>query len=190
MADGILKVGQIQTSSGSGTITIGQSGETVNIPSGTTFSGAGANTPAFQAAMSTVAQTLSDNTQAKVAFNVATYDSGSTYDTTNYRFTPGVAGKYFVSTSVYNSADSDSEMQTTHCTFKKNGTIIHYIGNLDSRTAGYGRGKVCAGSAVIELGASDYVEVFTTVNTVSGGAARVNGETTQTWFNGFKLVGF
>ena len=72
----------------------------------------------------------------------------------------------------------------------KCGTIIHYIGNLDSRVAGYGRGKVCAGSAVIELGAADYVEVFATVNTVSGGAARVNGETTQTWFNGFKLVGF
>ena len=147
-----------------------------------------ANSPFFQAAMSTAAQTLSDNTAAKVAFNVATYDSGSTYDTSNYRWTPGVVGKYFVSTSVYPSADSDSEMQTTHCTFKKNGTIIHYIGNLDSRTAGYGRGKVCAGSAVIELDADDYVEVFVTVNTVSGGAARVNGETTQTWFNGFKLA--
>jgi hypothetical protein len=34
------------------------------------------------------------------------------------------------------------------------------------------------------------MEVFVTVNTVSGGAARVNGESTQTWFNGFKLVGF
>ena len=31
MADGTLKVGTITTSSGSGTITIGQSGETVNV---------------------------------------------------------------------------------------------------------------------------------------------------------------
>tara|TARA_R100000655_G_scaffold101242_1_gene146174 strand:+ start:851 stop:1450 length:600 start_codon:yes stop_codon:yes gene_type:complete len=199
MADGTLKVGTITTSSGSGTITLGQSGETLSVPSGATLDMSSGtmtlnsdmkNTPAFQAAMSTASQALSDNTQAKVAFNVATYDSGSTYDTSLYRWTPGVAGKYFVSTSVYNSADSDSEMSSTHCTFKKSGTIIHYIGNLDSRTAGYGRGKVTAGSAVIELGAADYVEVFATVNTVSGGAARVNGETTQTWFNGFKLVGF
>lgn len=173
----------IITSDGAGAITL-SSGMNTAVAAGTN------NTPAFQAAMSTAAQTLSDNTQAKVAFNVATYDSGSTYDTSLYRWTPGVAGKYFVSTSVYNSADSDSEMSTTHCTFKKSGTIIHYIGNLDSRVAGYGRGKVCAGSAVIELDADDYVEVFVTVNTVSGGAARVNGETTQTWFNGFKLVGF
>ena len=34
MADGTLKVGTITTSSGSGTITLGQSGETINIPSG------------------------------------------------------------------------------------------------------------------------------------------------------------
>ena len=39
MADGTLKVGTITTSSGSGTITIGQSGETVSLGSGATVSG-------------------------------------------------------------------------------------------------------------------------------------------------------
>ena len=39
MADGTLKVGTITTSSGSGTITIGQSGETI--------AGEATNTPAF-----------------------------------------------------------------------------------------------------------------------------------------------
>ena len=155
-----------------------------------TLAGAGlANTPYFQAAMSTASQALSDNTQAKVAFNVATYDSGSTYDTTNYRWTPGVAGKYLISTSVYASADSDSEMQTTMCDLRKNGTIIYYIGNFDGRTSAYGRGKVCPGSVICELDDDDYVEVFITLNTVSGGAARVNGESKQTWFCGYKLIG-
>ena len=41
MADGILKVGTITTSSGSGTITLGQSGETIAIPSGVTFTNNG-----------------------------------------------------------------------------------------------------------------------------------------------------
>ena len=41
MADGILKVGTITTSSGSGTITLGQSGETITIPSGVSQSGLG-----------------------------------------------------------------------------------------------------------------------------------------------------
>ena len=39
MANGILKVSNIQTSSGSGTITLGQSGETVSVGSGVTLSG-------------------------------------------------------------------------------------------------------------------------------------------------------
>ena len=41
MADGTLKVGTITTSSGSGTITLGHSGETVSVPSGVTMSGMG-----------------------------------------------------------------------------------------------------------------------------------------------------
>ena len=181
-----LFVDKLDPQSGT-TLEIGSSGDTVNL-AGTVGTGFPANTPYFQAVMSTAAQTLSDNTAAKVAFNVATYDSGSTYDTTNYRWTPGVAGKYLISTSVYASADSDSEMQTTMCDLRKNGTIIYYIGNFDGRTSAYGRGKVCPGSVICELGASDYVEVFITLNTVSGGAARVNGESKQTWFSGFKLA--
>ena len=41
MANGTLKVSNIQTSSGSGTITLGQSGETITIPSGATQTGIG-----------------------------------------------------------------------------------------------------------------------------------------------------
>ena len=44
MADGTLKVGTITTSSGSGTITLGQSGETITIPSGCTFTNSGTAT--------------------------------------------------------------------------------------------------------------------------------------------------
>ncbi len=44
MADGTLKVGTITTSSGSGTITLGQSGETVTIPSGATITNSGTAT--------------------------------------------------------------------------------------------------------------------------------------------------
>ena len=44
MADGILKVGTITTSSGSGTITLGQSGETVTVPSGATITNSGTAT--------------------------------------------------------------------------------------------------------------------------------------------------
>ncbi len=44
MANGTLKVSNIETSSGSGTITIGQSGETVTVPSGVTITNSGTAT--------------------------------------------------------------------------------------------------------------------------------------------------
>ena len=44
-----LKVDTILKRTGTGTITVGQSGDTIDFPTGTTISGSGANTPAFQA---------------------------------------------------------------------------------------------------------------------------------------------
>ena len=149
---------------------------------------AGGNSPYFQARMSSAYQALSDNTGAKIAFNTTTYDSGSTYDTTNYRWTPGVEGFYWVSASVMAGADSDSEMQSVYFTFKLNDAIIHYCAQADNRTAAYGRVKSGQGSAIVEMDDDDYIEAFCVLNTVSGGAARVNGENTQTWFSGFRIA--
>ena len=58
MADGTLKVGTIITSSGSGTITLGQSGETVNV-SGTAGTGFGKILQVVQAIQSTEITTSS-----------------------------------------------------------------------------------------------------------------------------------
>jgi hypothetical protein len=53
MANGTLKVSNIQTSSGSGTITLGQSGETVDFSNATTtLNSAMKNVPAFKATAS------------------------------------------------------------------------------------------------------------------------------------------
>ena len=173
---------------------LGSSGDTITIPSGATITNSGTATgfsnagePYFQATMSTAAQTLSDASAAKVAFNVASIDSGSTYDTTNFRWTPAVVGKYFISASVLGYGPGDSQLQTISMTFNKNDSIIFYFGNADNRTS-YPRGKGCTGSILVELDADDYIEVFATVNTVDGGAPTVNGESTQTWFNGFRIA--
>jgi hypothetical protein len=92
MADGTLKVGTITTSSGSGTITIGQSGETVALGSGASQTLA-ANTPAFSA-YSTDNQTISDATWTKVELDTEEYDSDGTFSSN--RFTPAVSGKYYI----------------------------------------------------------------------------------------------
>ena len=85
MANGTLKVSNIETSSGSGTITIGQSGETVTVASGATQTIAN-NTPSFRAYMG-AAQTISDVTNTVIAYNTENFDTDSAYDTSTYRFT-------------------------------------------------------------------------------------------------------
>ena len=66
MADGTLKVGTITTSSGSGTITLGQSGETIALASGAEVSGfTGQNYPAFEAYLGSD-QTVTSGTTTKI----------------------------------------------------------------------------------------------------------------------------
>ena len=96
MANGTLKVSNIETSSGSGTITIGQSGETINIPSGATVSGAGANTPAFFAHSASDQGSVSDNTYVKVTLGTEVFDVGSCFGSS--RFTVPSFSKLYVST--------------------------------------------------------------------------------------------
>ena len=60
-------------------------------------SGAVANTPAFEATITTE-QNPSDNTYTKINFDSEVFDTASAYDTSNKRFTvpSGQAGKYYI----------------------------------------------------------------------------------------------
>jgi len=63
----------------------------------------GANTPAFHAKLSST-QTPSNDTEQKINVNTEDFDIDNCYDnSTNYRFTPTTAGKYWCygQTTVY-----------------------------------------------------------------------------------------
>ena len=77
-----LKVDTILKRTGTGTITVGQSGDTITIPSGATLNSAGtntlegiANTPAFLAQKPNSAQSISQDSTTKVTFTDEIYDS-------------------------------------------------------------------------------------------------------------------
>ena len=106
----ILKADTIQDTDGNkiinesgNTITIGASGETTNIIGTLQNNGAAVGetmTPAFEAQLSS-SQAISNTTYTKVQFDTEVFDSDGTYDnSTNYRFTPGVVGKYYIFTQV------------------------------------------------------------------------------------------
>ena len=116
------------------------------------------NTPAF-AVYKSADQAISDGTYTKVAFNTEVYDTDSTYDnSTNYRFTPAVAGKYFLTSSIFaRHTDGDDELHNLIVSFYKNGSIHSASASFsDGNNDGF---SVCH-TDTIDLDSDDYVEVY------------------------------
>ena len=90
----------------------------------------GSNTPAFQARISST-QNLSDASYTKMAAATEDFDTDGTYDhSTNYRFTPGVAGKFmFYGAANFDSSSTDDLLQFRIALYK-NGTRIMSTLNL------------------------------------------------------------
>lgn len=136
------KTGNIITSADTGTVT--------QTMLGTNVAG---NGPAFSAYQSS-AQTLSSNTATKIQFQTKEWDTNNNFDaTTNYRFTPTVAGYYQISGAFQNG--------TSFCggnvAIYKNGSIFK-IGTANN-TTGQG-GNAWAVSALVYLNGTDYVELY------------------------------
>jgi len=116
------------------------------------------NTPAF-AVYKSADQAISDTAYTKVAFNTEVYDTDGTYDnSTNYRFTPAVAGKYFLTTSIFaRHTDGDDELHNLIVSFYKNGSIHSASASFsDGNNDGF---SVCH-TDTIDLDGDDYVEVY------------------------------
>jgi hypothetical protein len=137
------------------------------------------NTPTFQAYLSSN-QTVSDGVETKIQFNTEDFDTANCYDNSvNYRFTPTVAGKYFVYATVRGNAGTSSlDLEMTG--IYKNGSS--YVQNqVDYRA----NDALLAGitvSAIIDMnGSSDYLEGYarclggTTINGSSSNRPSVFG---------------
>jgi hypothetical protein len=157
------------SSQGSGTITLGASGETVSFASGVT----GLNYPAFEAYVS-AGQGLSDNVTTKINFDGVNFDTDSCYDnTTNYRFTPTVAGKYFVYTELTLTSDTNTDVVSTIVNIYKNGSVIKLISEIFSGS--YIRRNNPTVTKIVDMnGTTDYLEVFANINVASGTPSLIN----------------
>ena len=187
MANGTLKVSNIQTSSGSGTITLGQSGETVTIPSGATVSGAMSNTPAFLAYVGSN-QSISDSSWTKITYDTETFDSDGCYDTSAYRFTPTVAGKYFIHAKAVVYSDNNDTLNGLALAVYKNGSSFL----ADDATNGSHQPTRASLSkyGTVELnGSSDYVEMYVYIDNGNSGNRYVQASTKYCTFGAQRLIG-
>jgi hypothetical protein len=111
------------------------------------------NMPAFSAYQSSAQTALSINTWTKLQFQTEEFDTNSNFDsTTNYRFTPTVAGYYQFTGALAMSAATSSGWLS----FYKNGSVFKYGAQI-STVAG---GMFAATALIYCNGSTDYVELY------------------------------
>jgi len=140
--------------------------------------------PAFEAYLS-ADQTVSNNVLTKVQMDTEIFDTDNMYDnSTNYRFTPTVAGKYYVYASIKIFGDGDIEMSNTH--IYKNGSL--YKGAIFDpvNTSSSMNASNLSNAAVINMnGSSDYLEIFGLVQ--SGVSRQFQAATKNTFFGAYRI---
>ena len=174
-----LKVNEIIKQSGS-SITIGVDGDAV--------SGPFTMVPAFEAYRSSN-QTPSNNTLTKIQFNTEVYDTNSDYDnSTNHRFTPSVAGKYFVYAALRagNTNGSAGNMNQMRTWIYKNGSAYRVSAtNFDT---GDVHNATETTSTVVDMnGTSDYVEVYVQAYVNTGTVYLIGGSNITNLFGAYRI---
>ena len=146
------------------------------------------NAPSFLAYRSTN-QDITDNTITKVEFDTEDFDTDNCYDnSTNYRFTPTVRGKYFVYASCRGDAKSDSQIQYHTIFIYKNGSQV--AKQTQNFQANYPRIMNVPISYVVDMnGSTDYLEIHYSQQDISGNPRIEGASTGTTFFGAYKLIG-
>tara|TARA_Y100000361_G_C11029094_1_gene273780 strand:+ start:28 stop:651 length:624 start_codon:yes stop_codon:yes gene_type:complete len=183
-----LQVGSTNTT----TITLGASGDTINIPSGATINNngtqtgfGGTNTPYFSAYLSSTQSGLNDDAITKINLNAEYADSDSAFDsTTNYRFTvpTGEGGEYFLTAKFNGSTQADQDNKDTQVYIYKNGSSLARGRGLLTDSSSDVTQVEANASIITTLAAGDYIEMYGRVNS-SG-----NNNNNQAIANGFTVL--
>ena len=192
LADNAITLAKMASGTDGNLISYDASGNPVAVATGNdgqvlTSTGAGSppvfetlatNTPAFFAKQGSN-QSIANMTWTKMAINTEIFDSDSKYDTSAYRFTPTVAGKYFCFGQVNISGGSDNTL--IQIAMYKNGSEAYMV--VDR----YPNGSDIAVNiqVVIDLDTDDYVEAYARHS--QGVSANILAG--SSFFGSYKIIG-
>ena len=184
-----LKVDTILKRTGTGTITVGQSGDTISVPTGATLSVSGSasglpdNTPSFSVTLSGN-QSIGNSSWTKLTFDTEYWDTDSAFASNKFTVPSGEAGKYFFgyTTRVQNIDDGESVSIKLY----KNGSQADGERSLGQNySSASNQGISVSGFYIDEAAVDDYYEVYAYHTEGSS----QNAENSGTVFFGYKLNG-
>ena len=190
-----MQIGSTNTS----TINIGVSGDTVNIPSGVTIANAGtatgfgaAGSIYFLARRGNSGQTVANDTYVTIQMDTEMEDSGSVFNPSTYKFTPGVVGKYFVFAQVCFSVDQGDDWDAGTLILDKNDAgytdtnLKHSMSYITRRGSGDSVSSFYA-SQIFDMDADDTIRVQFQ-GTWAGASSNETVGYGKTYFGGFRIA--
>ena len=190
-----MQIGSTNTS----TINIGVSGDTVNIPSGVTIANAGtatgfgvAGSIYFLARRGNSGQTVANDTYVTIQMDTEMEDSGSVFNPSTYKFTPGVVGKYFVFAQVAFSVANGSQWNAGTVILDKNDAgytdtnFKNSMAYIDRRSSGDSTSSFYV-SQIIDMDADDTVRVLFQ-GTWAGASQNETVGYGKSYFGGFRIA--
>ena len=180
-----LETNTIDTISGTTNLTIGSTNSTtVTFENG---SPTGHMYPAFEASVS-ADQTITSATWTVASCDTEEYDTDSCYDTSTYKFTPTVAGKYLVYGFIYGQCSTDNELSRVIMAISKNGSRT-VNATMQANTSSRSCVFTPSASVVYDLnGSTDYVQLEGYVQ-VNAGNAQISGAANQRSYFGAYRIG-
>jgi len=147
-----------------------------------TFGGSAAGYRSFSVTKGGTNQTgVASGTQTKVTWPTEEWDTGGVF--ASDKFTCDLAGKYHF---YFALKLTGNVLYDNAVTLYKNGSSVRYANYFIAYDSGANTGvPTMQLEANLDLSVSDYIEVY--VHQESGGDQVVDGATTATWFNGYRI---
>ena len=143
------------------------------------------HTPSFDARQTEGNETaLADSTATAIVCDQDDYDPDNYHNTSTGRFTPGVAGTYFIYAQIF--LDDLSDGNFFRAGLRKNGSTWRYFGYVYGSAAGSDWG--IAGARMVYLnGSTDYVQMYGYHNEGSSLNTRASSDLYTAW-GGFRIA--
>ena len=140
----------------------------------------GVSTPSFKVTLSS-AQTISNTTWTKIAFDTETWDTDSAFSSNKFTVPSGKDGKYVFSYGGYMGSQQDQKILAYR--LYKNGSAVNttYVQQSNSGTSG----EIPNACVVLSLSAADYVEAY--IYQDNGGDRTLDSNYAR--FEGHRLIG-
>lgn len=136
--------------------------------SGASLTGVESSLAPYFASSSSGTQSVSDAVTTKLLMTAETEDSDGCYDTSNSRFTPNKAGRYFIMTTIDFRPNGADRFHNCYAYIYKNGSQILYTYEDDYDNY-FSYSKSMNLSQVVQMnGTTDYIEIYGHLNVTTG----------------------